>query len=327
MSPTVLITRRLPASATALLREVADIEVAEQGLAADALVERARGKDGLVCMLTDRVDAALLDAAGPTLRIVANVAVGYDNIDVPAARERGVTVTNTPDVLTPAVAEFTWALILAVTHRLAEGERLVRSGGWRGWAFDLLLGSELTGKQLGIVGAGRIGRAVAAKAATFGMRVAFAERRERTRPPDQPSRAVGRNAVARTDVFMPLDELLATSDVVSLHVPLRPATRHLINRTALARMKRSAYLVNTARGAVIDEEALVWALGERLIAGAALDVYENEPRVHPGLLALDNVVLTPHLGSSTTETRTVMAELAARNVAAVLSGQAPLTPV
>jgi glyoxylate reductase len=237
---------------------------------------------------------------------VANVAVGYDNIDVAAARERGVIVTNTPDVLTGATAELTWALILAIARRVSEGERLIRSGGWKGWALDFMLGTELAGKRLGIVGAGRIGRAVAAKAETFGMQAVFS------------SRAPG---------GMSLDELLATSDVVSLHVPLRPDTRRLIDRKALARMKRTAFLINTSRGAVVDEEAVVWALQERLIAGAALDVFEREPQVHPGLLTLENVLLVPHLGSATRETRTAMAELAVRNVLAVLNGQPPLTPV
>ena len=300
--PSVLVTRRLPASALALLRQAADVDLAESELDDTALVERVRGKDGIVCLLTDRMDAGVFDAAGPSLKVVANVAVGYDNIDVPAARARGITVTNTPDVLTGAVADFTWALILAITRRLSEGERLIRQGGWKGWSLEFMLGTELTGKQLGIIGAGRIGRAVAAKAGAFGMRVV-------------------------TSGAVSVDELLATSDVVSLHVPLRPETRHLIDRKALARMKRTAYLINTARGPVVDEEALVWALQERLIAGAALDVFEREPLVHPGLLALDSVLVVPHLGSATRETRTAMAELAVRNVIAVLEGRPALTAI
>lgn len=309
MAPRVLVTRRIPASALARLREAAHIDLAETGLDHAALCERIRGHEGLICLLSDRIDADVYDAAGPALKVVANVAVGYDNIDVPAARTHGITITNTPDVLTGAVAEFTWGLILAITRRLSEGERLIRQGGWKAWSFDLLLGTELAGKQLGIVGAGRIGRAVAAKAAAFGMRVVFAEKKT-------PGAGV-----------MSFDELLVTSDVVSLHVPLRPETRHLINRTSFARMKRTAYLINTARGAVVDEEALVWALQERLIAGAALDVFEHEPQVHAGLLMLDNVLLVPHLGSATRETRTAMAELAVNNVIAVLSGQPALTPI
>ena len=243
---------------------------------------------------------------------MANVAVGYNNIDVAAARSRGIIVTNTPDVLTESVADFAWALILALTRRLSEGERLLRRGDWKGWAFDFMLGTELRGKQLGVLGFGRIGQAVAVRAAVFGMRVATASNRDTL--PDGVER-------------MSLDRLLNSSDVVSLHVPLNDETRHLIDRRALTRMKRSAYLINTARGPVVDEEALAWALRERLIAGAALDVYEQEPVVHPDLLPLENVLLVPHLGSGTTETRTAMAALAVDNVRAVLSGQPPLTPV
>lgn len=270
--------------------------------------------DVLVCLLTDPIDAAAIEAAGPSLRLIANVAVGYNNIDVAVARSRGIIVTNTPGVLTTATAEFTWGLILAVTRRMTEGERLLRSGAWKGWALDLLTGMELDGKQLGIIGAGRIGRAVAAKAGAFGMRVVFAAR------PGSPAAVDGHPVVS-------LDELLVASDVVSLHVPLTDDTHHLINRKRLMRMKRTAYLINTARGPVVDEEALVWALSEGLISGAALDVYEREPAVHPGLLAFDQVVLQPHTASATRETRTAMADLAVRNVRSVLRGDGPLTPV
>lgn len=275
------------------------------------LEDRLAGKEALICLLTDRVSDNVL-AAGDRLKIVANIAVGYENIDVAAAKRRGVVVTNTPDVLTEAVAEFTWALILNVARRVGEGERLVRRGEWKGWALDFMLGMELRGKQLGIIGHGRIGRAVAAKAPAFGMDAVFASRGS-TRP------GTGR--------FMSLDELLVTSDVISIHAPATPATQHLIGRKELARMKRSALLVNTARGSIVSEEALAWALGERLIAGAALDVYEREPRIFEPLIAMENVVLAPHLGSATRETRTAMADLAARNVLAVLAGGAPLTPV
>lgn len=283
------------------------------------LTERVRGKQALICLLTDPVTARVIEA-GDTLQVIANIAVGYDNIDLAAARARGVVVTNTPDVLTEATAEFTWALILAITRRLAEGDRLLRRGAWKGWALDFMLGMELRGKQLGIVGMGRIGSAVAARAPAFGMAVA-------AHSLAQAGAAGGSPLPVPAARPLPLDELLATSDVVSLHVPLTESTRHLIDRRALARMKRSGYLVNTSRGPVVDEEALAWALRERLIAGAALDVYEREPAVHPGLLALENVVLAPHLGSATTETRTAMADLAVRNVLAVLNGEPPLTPV
>jgi glyoxylate reductase len=282
-------------------------------LTKEELVRRLRGKHGLVCVLTDRVSAEVLEAAAD-LKVVANIAVGYDNIDVPAARAKGVVVTNTPDVLTDAVAEFTWALIFAVTRRIGEGERLVRRGGWKGWALDFMLGMELRGKQLGIIGRGRIGQAVAARAAAFGVTAVFA-----TRPTS--------GAPAPEVRAMSMDELLISSDIISIHTPLTPATKHLIDKRALARMKRSAYLVNTARGPVVDEEALAWALKEHLIAGAALDVYEREPEIFPALLDLENVVLAPHLGSATRETRTAMAELAVKNAVAVLYGKPPLTPV
>ena len=301
--PAVVITRRLPARVVAPLEEIASVEAGpREGWPREELLARVAGADAIVSQLTDRIDRELIEAA-PSLRIIANVAVGHDNIDRAAAGERGIIVTNTPDVLTNAVAEFTWALILAVTRRVAEGDRAVRRGTWQGWALDFMPGMELAGKQLGIVGRGRIGRAVADKAPAFGMRVKF----------------------ARHDIS--LDELLVTSDVVSIHVPLTDGTHHLIDRKALVRMKRSAYLVNTARGPVVDEEALAWALGEGLLAGAALDVYEKEPSVHPDLLKFENVILAPHIGSATRETRTAMAELAVRNVIEVLGGRPALTPV
>lgn len=285
------------------LEDVATLDVGPaDGWPLEELLRRVAGADAIVTQLTDAIDRDVI-AAASSLRVIANVAVGYDNIDLAAARARGIIVTNTPDVLTNAVAEFTWALMLSVTRRVAEGDRLVRRGGWKGWALDFMPGMELAGKQLGIIGRGRIGRAVAEKAAAFGMRVVF----------------------AKHDVSF--DELLVTSDIISLHVPLTDATRHLIDRKALVRMKRSAYLVNTSRGPVVDEEALAWALHEGLLAGAALDVYENEPAVLPALLEHENVVLAPHIGSATRETRTAMAELAVKNVVEVLAGREPLTPV
>ena len=307
MSPSVLVTRRLPSSIIAKLERAATVDVydGDGPMPADELRARVRDKDAVVGMFTDPIDKAFFDSA-PNLKIVATVAVGYNNIDVASARSGGVVVTNTPDVLTDSTADLAWAMILAMTRRIAEGDRLVRRGGWIGWSFDFMLGSEVRGKQLGVIGFGRIGRAVAQRAEAFGMRVEHA---------------------GRGGAGMSLDRLLNTSDVVSLHVPLTPDTRHLIDRRALARMKRSAYLVNTSRGPVVDEEALAWALRERLIAGAALDVYENEPTVHPDLLKLENVLLVPHLGSATTETRTAMADLAVENVLAVLAGKPPLTPI
>lgn len=315
--PGVLVTRRLPSSVLAPLEAACAVDRHDsaEALPYEELCERLSDKQGLLCMFDDRIDQAVL-AAGDRLKVVATVAVGFDNIDVAKAAERGIVVTNTPDIVTGATAEMTWALILSVSRRLGEGDRTIRAGGWRGWTFDFLLGSELRGKQLGIVGAGRIGRAVASVAPAFGMRAVFA------------ARAGGRAAAVGADQpVLPLDELLLTSDIVSLHVPLNPATRHLVNRRTLMRMKRSAVLVNTSRGGVVDDEALAWALDERLIAGAGLDVFEGEPRVHPGLVGRDNVCLTPHLGSATRETRTAMAELAVRNVVEVLAGRPPVTPV
>jgi glyoxylate reductase len=314
MKPSILVTRKLPSSVMAKLEASSEVDLwaDPDAIPRAELLERARGKAAIVCLLTDTIDGAVLEAAGPALRIVANVAVGYNNIDIAACRSRGVVATNTPDVLTNACADFTWGLILAITRRLGEGERVLRAGRWTGWALDYMLGMELRDKQLGIVGMGRIGRAVAAKAPAFGMRVAYTDTFAANVPGAE---------------SMPLDRLLATSDVVSLHCPSTEETRHLIDQTALARMKRTAYLINTSRGPVVDEAALAWALAERRIAGAALDVYEREPIVHPELLGLENVLLIPHLASATTETRTAMADLAASNVLAVLDGRPPLTPV
>jgi glyoxylate reductase len=318
----VLVTRRLPSTVLTKLGAIGTVDLYSGTTAIPAGELRARiaDKDALVCLLTDAIDKAVIDGA-PALKVIANVAVGYNNIDVACARSRGIVVTNTPDVLTESVADLTWALILAVTRRVSEGERLLRRGAWKGWALDFMLGMDLRGKQLGLVGLGRIARAVAARAPAFGMRVAYASRRGAALP--------DRGAPAAHEPWenVSLDRLLNTSDVVSLHVPLTPETHHLIDKKAITRMKRSAYLINTARGPVVDEAALAWALQQHLLAGAALDVYEHEPAIHPDLLHLENVLLVPHLGSATTETRTAMADLAVENVIAVLGGRPPLTPV
>ena len=313
----------MPSVVMQRLEDSCDVDFNEGAdLTEDQLIARLRDKQGLVSVFTNQVTRRVIESA-PQLRVIANVAVGYNNIDLQAARERGIVVTNTPDVLTEATANLTWALILDITRRVSEGDRLVRRAGWKGWTFNFMLGSDLAGKQLGVVGMGRIGRAVARRAQAFDMRIACFS-----------PRASGRVSLLDDEgtefgsaESMPLDRLLATSDVVTLHCPLTDETRHLINQTALARMKRSAYLINAARGPVVDEAALAWALKSRLIAGAALDVYEREPEVQQELLALENVVLSPHLGSSTTETRVAMADLAALNVIAVLTGQAAVTPV
>jgi glyoxylate reductase len=313
MPPNVLLTRRIPSAALARLETECDVDLytGQAAIPRAELLQRVVGKKALICLLTDRIDDEVLDA-GKDLRIVANVAVGFNNIDVEACRRHAVVATNTPDVLTNACAEFTWALILGIARRLGEAERQLRRGEWKGWALDHMLGTELSGKRLGLVGVGRIGRAVAEKAKAFGMSVAYAD-----------TVAVDLHDAEHTS----LDRLLATSDVVSLHVPLLPETHHLIDQKALTKMKRSAYLINTSRGPIVDEAALAWALEHRLIAGAALDVYEKEPEVHPGLLGREDVMLIPHIASATTETRTAMANLAVSNVLAVLKGEMPLTPL
>jgi glyoxylate reductase len=317
--PRFVVTRTIPGAALELLRGAGDLWVSghDSPLGRDDLHDAIRGATAAVTLLHDRVDAELLDAAGPQLRCVANVAVGYDNIDVAAATRRGVLVTNTPDVLTEATADLTFGLILMVTRRLGEGERLLRGRTPWSWHMFHLLGTGLQGKTLGIVGLGAIGTAVARRARAFGMRIAYARRLP-----------VDADVEDELDaVRVPLDELLANADVVSIHCPLSDETRHLIDAEGLRRMKPTAYLVNTARGPIVDEAALSDALRSGTIAGAALDVFEREPEVDPELLEADNAVLVPHLGSATLETRTAMAVLAARNAIAACSGERPPTPV
>jgi glyoxylate reductase len=311
------VTNLIPEPAVELLREAGEVRIDERDRAiprAD-LLALASGAEALLTLLHDRVDGELLDAAGPGLRCVANVAVGYDNVDVAAADRRGVTVTNTPGVLDDATADLTMALILAATRRLVEGDRMVRSGQPWSWGMGFMLGSSLRGKRLGIVGLGGIGARVAERARAFGMEIAYHSR--------HPSPAADPLEAER----LSFPDLLAGSDVLSLHCPLTPETHHLVGAEELAAMKSSAVLINAARGPIVDELALAQALAERQIAAAGLDVFEREPEVEAGLLLLENAVLTPHLGSATVETRTAMAELAARNAISVLKGQGPLTPV
>jgi glyoxylate reductase len=264
-----------------------------------------------VSLLTEKIDEELLAAAGTQLKSVSNVAVGYNNIDVPACKTRSVLVTNTPGVLTEATADIAMSLILMTTRRLAEGERVIRAQQPWQWGMFYMLGSSIQGRQLGIVGMGQIGAAVARRARAFGMTIAYTKRT----PLDA---ATHKELDAK---HVELDELLATSDVVSLHCPYSPETHHFMNATQLAKMKSSAYLINTARGPVVDEAALADALQRNVIAGAGLDVFEKEPVVHEGLLGLDNAVLIPHLGSATVETRAAMADLAATNALAILGGK------
>jgi len=313
------VTNRLPGSAVAMLHEAGEVrgDERETAIPRGDLLRLVAGADAVLTLLGDRVDAELLEAAGPQLRCVANVAVGHDNVDVAAAAERGVVVTNTPGVLDDATADLTLALILAATRRVVEGDRLIRSGRDWSWGMHFMLGSGLQGRLLGIVGLGGIGRRVAQRARAFGMRIAYHSRHP------APAEVEAELGAER----MPLERLLAEADVLSLHCPLTPETHHLIGPVELAAMKPSAVLVNAARGPIVDEAALAAALNDGRIAAAGLDVYEHEPQVEPGLLDLGNVVLTPHLGSATVETRAAMAELAARNAISVLSGQGALTPV
>jgi glyoxylate reductase len=328
--PKVLVTSRLPSAALDLLFEKCDVDYRDESspMPQGELLERVKAAEGLVCQLTNTIGRDVLDA-GPKLRVIANVAVGYNNVDVQSAKERGVMVTNTPDVLTEATADLTLGLMLGIMRRLAEGDRLIRRGGWSGFNFTFMLGSDPRGKQLGILGMGRIGQAVARRAVAFGMTIAYmpGPRSSKGGPAGPGGGSARREFEGFSATPMGFDELLATSDVVSLHLPLTGGTRHLINQRALARMKASSYLINVARGPVVDEEALVWALNEGVISGAGLDVFEDEPNVHPGLLKLENVVLAPHIGSATRETRTAMAALAVQNCVSVLSGERPLTPV
>ena len=317
--PRIVVTRTIPDMVVERLAEAGEVWLNpdDRALAADELGRAVSGCAALLPTGLDRIDAGVLDAAGGALRVVANVAVGYDNIDVSAAAARGVVVTNTPDVLTDATADMAFGLLLAAARRIAEGDRLIRRGeGWT-WSPTFGLGADLAGATLGIVGLGRIGRAVARRARGFDMRIVYTSR--------NPAPASVEASLAAERVS--LERLLEVSDVVSLHCPHTPDTTGLIGREELTRMKTSAILVNTSRGAVVDEAALADALRTGAIAGAGLDVYEREPQVHEGLLASERAVLAPHIGSATARTRHAMARLAADNAIAVLTGDAPLTPV
>ena len=315
----VVITGRVPDPAVTMLATEHEVLPwrSETLVSREQLLHRVDGAHAILSLLTEKVDAELLDAAGPQLRVVSNVAVGYNNIDVDACRARGIVATNTPGVLTDATADIAMALILMSTRRLAEGERVIRSEQAWQWGMFYMLGTSIQGSRLGIVGMGQIGAALARRAKAFGMTISYSNRSEIA--PDLADELQCER--------LSMDELLATSDVVSLHCPYSPATHHLIDAAALAAMQPTAYLINTARGPVVDEQALAHALRTGQIAGAGLDVFENEPDVHPGLLGLDNAVLIPHLGSATIETRTAMATLAATNTLAVLRGDPAPNPI
>ena len=312
--PRVLATRPLFPAAQKILNANCDVEYWTQPerISKEELFRRVADKDGLVCLLTEKIDEELLRAA-PKLRIVANIAVGFDNIEVAACTKRGVVATNTPGVLDETTADFAWTLLMAVARRLGEGDQLARSGNWKGWDLDQLVGTDVWGKTLGLVGFGRIGRAVARRAAGFQMKVLYSDAIRAPLDIEKELRAAYRD----------FNSLLAEADFVSLHVPLLADTRGLMDVARLSRMKPTAFLINTSRGAVIDEAALVHALESGKIAGAALDVYENEPFIHPGLKR-SNVLLAPHIASASVETRTKMACIAAENVVAFFNGQRPV---
>jgi glyoxylate reductase len=316
MPEKVLVTREIPDAGLRLL-EGFDVAVLSEGPPArEELLEAVSGAAGILSTVTENVDAELMDAAGEDLRVVANMAVGYDNVDVDAATERGVVVTNTPEVLNETTADTAFMLLLAAARRLGEAERLLRSGGWDAWGPMQLTGPDIWGKKLGVVGFGRIGQAVARRARGFDMEVLYHDQYR--------SESAEKETGAQ---YLELDELLQTADFISVHTPLTPETTHLIGPEELDLMRPTAILVNSSRGPVVDEAALADALEEGSIFAAGLDVYENEPEVHPKLLELENVVLAPHIGSASIETRDKMAKLAAENLVAVLRGKEPKTPV
>jgi len=310
----VLVTGRLPEEVMGLIRRehLAETNEEDRPMARERLLSSVEEKEGLLCMITDGVDQELLERA-PRLKMIANCGVGYDNIDVRAASARGIPVSNTPGVLTEATADLAFALILAAARRVVEGDRRTREGKFQFWAPLLFLGRDVSGKTVGIVGLGRIGRAVAQRARGFGMRILYHNRR----------RLAAKEESAMGAQYADLKTLLSKSDFISLHVPLTDKTRHLLGREELALLKPGAYLINTSRGPVVDEEALLGVLRQEKIAGAGLDVYENEPALTPGLTDLPNVTLLPHVGSATLETRTKMARLAAENLLAGLRGERP----
>jgi glyoxylate reductase len=285
-------------------------------LAKADLMRRLADRDALICHIISTIDEEVV-AAAPGLKAICNVAVGFNNIDVAACRKRGIVVTNTPDVLTETTADFAWALLMAAARRVVEADRFARSGQWTRWQWDLLWGNDVYGKTLGIIGFGRIGRAVARRALGFNMRVLYHD-------------TVRADAAAERELrasYVERDTLLRESDFVSLHTLFVPETKHLLNERTLKLMKKTAIVVNAARGPIVDEAALVRALKEGWIAGAGLDVFEEEPKIHPGLLALTNVTVAPHIASASLDTRLAMANLAVRNCVAVLQGKPPITPV
>ena len=318
MPGSILISNPLPDEARAIIPAhfAVDYNPSELAWTKQELIARLAGKDALICHIISTIDEEVLERA-PGLKVVANVAVGYNNIDVGAARRHGVVVTNTPDVLTETTADFAWALLMTAARRVVEADTYVRSGQWTSWKWSLLWGFDVHGKTLGVLGFGRIGRAVARRALGFGMRVLY---HDAVRADASTERELRASYTDRATI-------LREADFISVHTPLLPETRHLIDERALRSMKSSAILVNAARGPIVDEAALVRALRERWIAGAALDVFEEEPTIHPDLVTMPNVVLAPHIASASFDTRVAMSSLAVRNCLAVLEGKPPITPV
>ncbi len=318
MRPKVLVAQMIPEEALRLAPEACEIELRAEShpLPKAELIARLKDRTGLVCLLTDTIDDEILSEA-PNLKVVANVAVGYNNIDVAAATRRGVVVTNTPGVLTETTADFAWALLMATARRVVEADQYVRAGKFTSWQFMTLLGEDVNGKTLGVLGFGRIGQAMARRAQGFGMRVLYHSRKQADPATESAFRAT----------WVDKATLFKESDFVTVHTPLIPETHHLVGAQELTVMKRSAILINAARGPIVHEAALVQALQEGWIAGAGLDVFEEEPRIHPGLLTLPKVVLAPHIASASRETRTRMAAMAIENCLAVVQGKTPPNPV
>ncbi|MFN3283069.1 MAG: glyoxylate reductase [Pseudothermotoga sp.] len=313
--PRVFVTSKIPEEGLKILYDNFHVEVSDYDglIPKEILVEKVKDIDALLCLLADVIDKEVMQAAGPRLKIIANYAVGYNNIDVEEATKRGIMVTNTPGVLTETTADLTWALMMAVARRIVEGDKFVRAGKFRGWEPMLLLGTDLYGATLGVIGFGRIGQAVARRAIGFKMKVLYYSR-------SRVSEEIERELNA---TYVDLNTLLKESDFITLHLPLTKQTHHLIGEDQFKLMKKGAYLINTARGPIVDEKALVKALKEKWITGAALDVFENEPQVEPELLELENVVLAPHIGSASHTTRTRMSIMAAENIVKALKGEIP----
>ena len=316
--PKVVVTAPIPKTGISLLQEQGydiDLHDSNRPLSTDELKAKIQDADALIPLLFDSITENVL-AHARYLRVIANYAVGFNNIDLESAQKRGIVVTNTPDVLTAATADLTWALIMAVSKRIVEADRFVREGRFTGWQPQLMLGGDVTGKTVGIIGAGRIGRAVARRAAGFDMKVRYVSLHRKREWEEETGALYGS-----------LDDVLTKSDFISLHCPLNDSTYHLLNARRIAQIRPGAYLINTARGALVDEQAMIHALQTGQLAGAGLDVYEFEPEIPRELKQLDNVVLLPHIGSATTQTRDEMARICAQNVIAVLEGKPALTPV